>query len=68
MTGLVCLVSSQVRQALHGLVRDQRILAASSEAHGLISGQTGCTEQSELSAELRRDGTFRAAIHESQVS
>ena len=40
--------SPQQGQALHDLVRDQRLLPASSEAHGPVSGQTGGTHQSEL--------------------
>ena len=60
-------------QALHDLVRDQRLLAASSEVHCPVSGQTGGTHQSELGAEresLRRPhgGIVRAKIHESQAS
>ena len=59
-------------QALHDLVRDQRLLPASSEAHGPKSGQTGGTHQSELGTEresLRRPhgGIVRAKIHESQA-
>ena len=55
---------------MHDLVRDQRLLPASSEAHGPASGKTGGTHQSELGAEresLRRlhDGIVRAQIHES---
>ena len=57
-------------QALHDLVRDQRLLAASSKAHCPVSGQTGGTHQSELGVEresLRRPrgGIVRAKIHES---
>ena len=60
-------------QALHDLGPDQRLLPASSEAHGPVSGQTADTHQSELGAEresLRRPhgGIIRAKIHESQVS
>ena len=38
-------------QALHDLVRDQRLFAASSEAYGPASGQTGDTHQSVLGTE-----------------
>ena len=60
-------------QALHDLVRDQRLLAASSEAHCPVSGQNWGTHQSELDAEresLRHHhgGIVRATIHESQAS
>ena len=60
-------------QALHDLVRDQRMRPASSEAHGQVSDQTGGTHQSELGAErgsLRRHraGIVRAKSHESQAS
>ena len=59
-------------QALHDFVHDQRLLAASSEAHGPVSSQTGGIHQSELGAErecLRRPhgGIVRAKIHESQA-
>ena len=65
--------SPRQERALHDLVRDQRLLPASSEAHGPASGQTGGTHQSELGAEresLRRHhgGIVRAQIHESQAS
>ena len=50
-------------QALHDLVRDQCLLAASSEAHGPVSGQTRCTHQSELGVERHHDGTCREEIH-----
>ena len=65
--------SPRQEQALHDLVRDQRLLPASSEAHGPVSGQTRGTHQSELGAErenLRRPhgGIVRAKIHESQAS
>ena len=65
--------SPQQGQTLHDLVRDQRLLAASSEAHCPVSGQTGGTHHSELGAErssLRRllGGIVRAKIHESQAS
>ena len=51
----------------------RRLLPASSEAHGPVSGQTWGTHQSELGAEresLRRfhSGIVRAKIHESQAS
>ena len=57
-------------QALHDLVRDQRLLAASSEAYCPVSGQTGGIHPSELGAEhesLRRlhGRIVRANIHES---
>ena len=60
-------------QALHDLVRDQGLLAASSEAHCPVFGQTGGTHQCELGAEresLRclHGGIIRAKIHESQAS
>ena len=65
--------SQRQGKALHDLVPDQRLLAASSEAHCPVSGQTGGTHQSELGAEgesLRRPrgGIVRAKIHESQAS
>ena len=54
-------------QALHDLVRDQRLLAASSEAHGPMSGQTDLGTEGES---LRRPhrGIVRAIIHESQAN
>ena len=57
-------------QALHDLVPDQRLLAASSQVHCPVFSQTGGTHKSELGAEresLRRHhgGIVRAKIHES---
>ena len=65
--------SPRQERALQDIVRDQRLLPASSEAHGPASGHTGGTHQSELGAEresLRRlhGGIVRAQIHESQAS
>ena len=69
--GILCVQGQG--QALHDLVRDQRLLAASSEAHYPVSGQTGGSHQSEVGAEresLRRPhgGIVRAKIHESQAN
>ena len=60
-------------QALHDLVRDQRLYPPSSEAHGPASGQPGDTHQTELGAEresLRRShgGIVRGENYESQAS
>lgn len=61
--------SSTLRwKALHNLVRDQRLLAASLEAYGPVSGPTGCTDQSELGVECCNEGSCRAMVHESQES
>ena len=62
--------SPRQEKALHDPVRDQRLLAASSEAHCPVYCQAGGTHQSELSAErgnLRRPHGG-IMIHESQVS
>ena len=63
------------RQALQDLVRDQRLFATSSEAHGPAFRRPSSSHQSKQGANceslFRRQyhyGTFRAKIHESQTS